>query len=87
MNFIITVAIVAYLVIGFFISGFINVDPRDPGEFMPFAGVLLLWPVVIVGLVVIIAFGCPMLLGKKLGARYLERCEKFFDKIINGEVK
>lgn len=87
MNFIIALAIIAYLAIGCFIAGFINVDPRNSGEFMPFCGTLFLWPVAITIMVAFVVFGYPVLLGKKLGVKYLERFENFFDKIIDGEVE
>lgn len=85
MNFIIALAIIAYLAIGCFIAGFVNLDPSGGSiDFMSFAGMLLFWPLVITVLVAFVVFGGPLLLGRKLGARYLERCENFFSKIIDG---
>lgn len=87
MSFIIASVAILYLVVGCFIAGFIDLDPRNSGNFMPFAGILLLWPVAMAVMVAFIVFGYPMLLGRKLGVRYLERFEKFFDKIVDGEVE
>lgn len=86
MSFIIAVAVIVYLVIGCFFAGFLDLDPKESGEFMLFAGTVFLWPVAIGTLIVVVVFGYPMILGRKLGARYLERCEEFFDKLIDREV-
>lgn len=86
MEFIAALVVIAYLAIGCFIAGFIDVDPRESNEFMLFVGTLLLWPAGIIALVCIVVFGVPIFLGRKIGAKYLPPCAKFIGKIIDREV-
>ena len=74
-------ATVVYLMAGAFIVGFMDVDAdRDSTVFF---GVVSLWPVVLVALILVVVFGTPWALGKKLGRRYLERFNDFINHIFN----
>ena len=86
MSFTIALAIIAYLIIGCFIAGFANLDPLTSQEFMPFMGMLLLWPTLVVVTICFVVFGGVIYLGRKVGARYLGPFRKFMGKIMDPEV-
>ncbi len=72
---------VAYVTVGLLIIGFVGLSLWE--DFMPFFGVLLLWPIVLGILAVSAICAAPIRLGKKLGAKYLKIVEEAYDKLFN----
>ena len=77
----IIVVVVAYLAVGVLLNGFIGL--RITEDFIPFIGIVFLWPLVIAILAVSMIFVGPMYLGRELGDKYRDVFENFIDKHFN----
>lgn len=75
------IGLVLYVAIGLFICGFMDVSvDTDSDVFYPIVG---LWPIVIVGSLIVIIGQVPIRLGKKLGDKYLSVVESMLQKLLN----
>ena len=80
-------AIIAYIFMGLFSAGFVDIDPSCSSDVAIFWGIVILWPLCYIATILLIICAAPIRFGKKIGNRYRSAVERILEKSINVEVQ